>query len=148
MPKVSIQKSINASPEEVWNFISDIETAPEWVLVMQSLVETTDNPVKAGTVYRERSKIGPKESETTWRVSRFEAPHLQVHECQESDFAATLTMRVEPMGEHSILHHTTEYQLMPTFRPLGWLLENLIVRREMERNLNESVERCKQMIES
>ncbi len=64
MPKVEIEKSINAPREKVWNFISDIKGAPDWVVVMQSLVETTENPLQEGSVYREQSKIGPKESVT------------------------------------------------------------------------------------
>ncbi len=147
MQKVVIVKKINASPKKVWDFISDIEKAPEWVEVMQALVETSDNPVKAGTVYRERSKIGLKESETTWRVTKFEEPSVQIHECSESDFKATLTMRVEASNAGAKLTHITEYALMPKFSPLGWILEKLFVHRYMVKNLKQSVENCKRQIE-
>jgi uncharacterized protein YndB with AHSA1/START domain len=148
MPKVAIEKEINAPPKKVWKFISDIEKAPEWVVVMQSLEDTTDNPVKRGTVYREQSKIGPKESVTEWEVVRYDSLGIQVHKCEESDFKATLTMRVaDNMDDTSTLHHTTEYQLMPNFRPLGWLLETLFIKRSMRKNLNKSVNNCKRMIE-
>ncbi len=148
MPKVSIEKKIDAPPRKVWKFISDIEKAPQWVVVMQSLQDTTDNPVQRGTVYREQSKIGPKESVTEWEVVRSDPLDIQVHECAEPDFKATLTMRVaDNMDDTSTLHHTTEYQLMPSFRPLGWLLETLFIKRLMRKNLNKSVDNCKQMIE-
>ena len=148
MPKVQITKMIKASPEVVWNFISDVEKAPQWVTVMQSLVASTDNPVKEGTVYRERSKVGPKASETSWTITRFEAPRIQIHECRESVFSATLTMSLEPIKDQTRLIHTTEYTLLPGFRPLGWLLEKLIVHKSMLLDLHESVEVCKQMIEA
>lgn len=148
MPKVAIQKKIQAPRQRVWDVISDIEKAPEWVVVMNSLVESTHNPVREGTVYRERSKIGPKESETEWEITRFKPPHVQVHECREPDFEATLTMRVEELEPGiSILYHTTDYRLMPKFRPLGWLLEMLFIKRLMKKNLQQSVENCKQIIE-
>ncbi|MDR8394544.1 SRPBCC family protein [Aliifodinibius sp. S!AR15-10] len=148
MPKVEIEKPIEAPREKVWNFISDIEKAPQWVVVMKALVDTTANPVREGAMYREASKIGPKESETEWRVTRFEEPHIQIHECNEPDFTAKLTMRVEKNGDSSsILYHTTEYQLMPKFRPLGWLVETLFAKRLMRKNLNESAENCKRLIE-
>ncbi len=132
-----------------WEIISDIQRAPEWVVVMQSLIETTENPVRKGTVYREASKVGPKESETEWKVTQFNPPHVQIHECSEPDFKATLTMRVESNGdESSTLFHTTKYQLMPKFRPLGWLLETLFIKKQMQKKLEESVENCKSMIES
>lgn len=66
---------------------------------MQSLITTTENPLRQDSVYREASKIGPKASETEWKVTRFDPPHIQVHECRESDFEATLTMRVEEAGK-------------------------------------------------
>lgn len=148
MPKVEIKKHIKVPQKQVWEFISDIEEAPEWVVVMKSLVETTENPVQKGTVYRESSKIGPKESETEWKVTRFEPPHVQIHECNEPDFQATLTMRVEDNGDgNSTLFHKTEYQLMPKFRPMGWLLETLFIKKLMHEKLNESVQNCKLMIE-
>ncbi len=149
MPKVEIAKPIHATQEKVWNFVSDIEKAPEWVVVMKSLVDTTENPVREGTVYREASKIGPKESETEWKVTQFEPPHFQIHRCDEPDFKATLKLRVEvDRNQESILYHTTEYQLMPKFRPLGWLLETLFIKKLMYKNLHQSVEKCKQLIEN
>lgn len=148
MPKIEIEKYIKAPQKQVWEFISDIEEAPQWVVVMKSLIETTDNPVREGTVYRELSKIGPKASETEWRVTYFDPPHMQAHECSEPDFKATLTMRVEDNGDGtSTLFHVTEYQLIPNARFLGGLLESLFIKRLVNRKLHESVENCKRIIE-
>ncbi|MCG2589471.1 SRPBCC family protein [Rhodohalobacter sulfatireducens] len=149
MPKVEITKRINAPQKQVWEFISDIEKAPEWVVVMKSLIHTTENPVKLGTVYHESSKIGLKKSKTEWEITYFDAPHMQAHECNESDFKATLKMRVEDNGDGtSILFHSTDYQLMPNFKLLGRLLETIFINRLMSKNLNQSVINCKQMIEN
>lgn len=147
MRKVEIIEHIKAEPEEVWAFISDIEKAPNWVVVMQSLIETTDNPVKMGTIYKERSKIGPNKSETKWTVTRFDAPKIQVHECESSTFQAVLTMQVAPSELGTKLIHITEYALMPVFRPIGWLVESLVIHKTMQKNLKESVQNCKKQIE-
>jgi carbon monoxide dehydrogenase subunit G len=147
MRKVEIAEHIKAKPKEVWDYISDIEKAPEWVVVMESLIETTDNPVKKGTVYKERSKIGPNKSETVWTVNRFEVPKIQVHECGSSTFKAVLTMQVTPSELGTKLRHITEYALMPIFRPIGWLVESLSIHKIMKKNLHESVQNCKKQIE-
>lgn len=148
MPKVEIEKTIKAPQKQVWEFISDIEEAPKWVSVMIALVDTTENPVQEGTVYREISRIGLKKSETEWKVTYFDEPHMQAHECNEPDFKATLTMRVEDNGDGtSTLFHITEYELMPSARFLGGLIEALFIKRLMNRKLHESVENCKRMIE-
>lgn len=148
MPKVEIETEIEAPQKQVWEFISDIEKAPEWVAVMNALIETTDNPVKEGTVYRESSKIGLKKSVTEWRVTYFDPPHMQAHECSEPDFKATLTMRVEDNGDGtSTLFHSTEYELMPNTRFLGGLAETLFIKRMISGKLRGSVENCKRMVE-
>lgn len=148
MPVVEITKQIDAPTSEVWAFISDIRKAPQWVTVMQELIKTSENPVQHGTIYHERSKIGPNESETEWKVTVFEPQDVQVHECAEPSFQAKLTMRVEPANEGARLIHRTEYQLMPVFRPLGWLLEKLFIEDTMKRNLQTTVENAKSMIEN
>jgi carbon monoxide dehydrogenase subunit G len=149
MPKVEIVQRIHSPQKQVWEFICDIEKAPEWVAVMESLLKTTDNPVREGTVYWESSRIGIKDIETEWEVTYFDPPHMQAHECDESDFKATLTMRVEDNGDGTCtLFHTTEYQLLPNFRLMGGLIEALFLKRIMKKKLNESVENCKHMIES
>ncbi len=148
MRTVEIIEAINASPQQVWDYISDIEKAPQWVTVMQSLVETTDNPVKEGTVYTERSKVGPKESETTWKVTKFNAPKVQVHECNGKEFKARLTMRVEKEQSGSRLIHKTEYALLPIVRPFGWLMEALFVHRQMTNSLRETVQNCRRILEN
>ena len=148
MRKVEIKKIIDAAPKGVWDYISDIKSAPDWVVVMKSLISTTDNPVKLSTFYTERSKIGPNKSETTWKVTRFEEQQIQVHECNGNEFKAKLTMQTKPSGKGTELIHTTQYALLPVFRPLGWLIEALAIHNIMVKSLNESVENCKRNIEN
>lgn len=148
MPVVEITRHIEAPPSEVWSFVSDIYKVPEWVTVTEEMIETTDNPVRKGTVYRELSKIGPSKSESEWRVTVFEPEDVQVHETEEPSFQATLTMKVEEEGEGTKFTHRTEYKLMPVFRPLGWLLEKLFASSMMERNLTQTVDNAARMIES
>src|SRR5687768_13250119 len=99
MPTIEIDRIIDTPARAVWDFISDIEKAPEWVTVMQALLSTPVNPLTQGAVYRERSKIGPSVSETEWRVTRFDPPRVQVHECSEPTLKVELTMTVEPQGK-------------------------------------------------
>jgi uncharacterized protein YndB with AHSA1/START domain len=148
MPGVHLSVRINAPVEKVWDFLSDIRRAPEWVTVMEELLEVSDDPIRQGTVYRERSRIGPGRSETTWTITRLEPPSVQVHECASPGMRATLTMRVEPDGSAARLEHMTEYEMFPGFRPLGWLIETLFARRVMQQELAKTVQAAKAMLES
>lgn len=64
MPQIEIVEHIQVPPERVWNFISDIRRGPEWVTVMKEVLYVSEGELGKGSVYRERSQIGPSPSET------------------------------------------------------------------------------------
>lgn len=147
MPLFETRSHIDAPVADVWAFISDLEKAPEWIVVMEELVHTSHNPVQEGTTYRERSNVGPADSETEWHVTVCNPEEVQVHECKEPTFTARLTVSLEPAGSGTKLDYRTEYQLMPVFRPLGWLIEKAFAERAMERDLQQTVDNLKRLVE-
>lgn len=148
MPQVKIEEYIDAPPQHVWSFISDIRRGPEWVTVMKEVLHVSEKPLREGSTYRERSKVGPSTSETEWRITKFKAPRVQVHECREPMLHAVLTMRVEPEGTGVRLLHQTKFKMLPVFRPLGWLVEQVFGRRTMEREMLQTVDNAKRMLEA
>ena len=69
MPQVEFIEYIQAPPQAVWDFISDIRRGPEWVTVMKEVLFVSDGPVKKGSVYRERSQVAVSTSETEWHIT-------------------------------------------------------------------------------
>ena len=119
MPQVEITKHINAQPENVWNFISDIRRGPEWVAVMENVLYVSDEPLKKGSSYRDETML-----------------------------RATLIMEVSPENNGTKFRHCTEFKMMPRFRPLGWVVEKLFGYRTMSKKLKETVDNAKRIIES
>ena len=148
MPQVEIIKHINAQPENVWNFISDIRRGPEWVAVMENVLYVSDEPLKQGSSYREESEIAGSTSETEWHITEFDPPHRQVHKTDETMLRATLIMEVSPENNGTKFLHCTEFKMMPRFRPLGWVVEKLVGYRTMSKKLKETVDNVKRIIES
>ena len=58
-----------------------------------------------------------------------------------------LTMQVMPDGHGTRFLHQTEFTMMPSFRPLGWLLETFFVKRIMSKEWRQTVENLKRMFE-
>ncbi len=148
MPRIEIREYIQAPPEQVWTFLSDIRRGPEWVTVMKEVLSVSDEPLRQGSSYRERSKIGPSTSVTEWHITEFEPPRRQVHTCREPSLYARLTVEVEPEGNGTRLLHRTDYRLMPVFRPLGWLLEQLFAHRLMTQEMRQTVTNAKRIFEA
>lgn len=148
MPVVEIHQHIDAAPEKVWDLMCDIRRGPEWITVMLETLYVSDDWIQKGSVYRERSKVGPSTSITEWTITEFAPPHLQVHETNERSMSIELTIEVKPDGEGTLLTHRTEYRMLPVFRPLGWLMEQLFVNRTLNRELRQSVQNAKRLLES
>ncbi len=137
---------IAAPPAVVWAFISDLQRVPEWVIGTQKMLRISTEEVGAGTEYRELTQIGPTTSPTTWRITTFRAPHVQVHESRSAllDAVLTMTLAAEHGGTRFI--HRIEGRLLPRVRPLGWLMERLI-RRHAANDMRKTVQQAKQIIE-
>ena len=148
MPVVDIKEHIDAPPEKVWDLMCDIRRGPEWITVMLETLYVSEDWIQQGSMYRELSKVGPSKSVTEWTVTAFDAGHSQVHEAHENPLEVTLTIAVEPDGRGTMLKHHTEYRMMPVFRPLGWLLEQIFAKRLMDKQLRQSIQNAKQILES
>lgn len=124
--KLTTTEHIAASPAEVWSFISDANRYPEWVVGTKEVLSVSALEASQGTLYRERTQIGPSTPETRWEVTAFDTPYRQVHISKSAAINAVLTMLVEPEGDGTRFTHIIETTLFPKFRPLGWLLEQAL----------------------
>ena len=148
MPVFKATEYIDAPPQTVWDLICDLRRGPEYVDVMLELVFASDDPVKVGTVYRERSQIGPMKAETEWTITELDPPKHLVHVTRGSDLSATLTGDLEPQGDGTKLIYRVEYEVMPGLRPVGRLLETLFVRRMMDKDFTRTVANLKKLVET
>ena len=148
MPVVDIREHIEAPPDKVWDLMCDIKRGPEWITVMLETLYVSEDWIQKGSVYRELSKVGPSKSVTEWTITAFDPGHSQVHETHEKTLKVTLTITVEPDGAGTMLSHHTEYKMMPVFRPLGWVLEQVFAKRLMDKQLRLSVHNAKRILES
>lgn len=148
MPRVEETVTIAASPERVWEFVDDVHRVPEWVAFTDEMISVDGDPPGVGTVYRERGGVGPIRSVSEWRIVEHEPPRRQVHVGDLGIMKPRLTIAVEPEGEHARLRQTVEFEALPALRPLGALLERLVIRRQMAKGLRETIGNAKRLIEA
>ncbi len=146
MTQIITQQHIAAPPAVVWAFISDLPRYPEWVVGTKHMLSISTMEVGAGTVYCERTQLGPSTSETTWHITTFHAPHVQIHENRSAMLRAVLTMTVGPEGNGTRFTHAIEATMFPRVRRLGWLLERLI-RRHIANDMVQTLRQARQIIE-
>jgi len=63
------------------------------------------------------------------------------------ELEAGLRIELRPEGEGTRWLHEMEFRMLPKFRPPGWLLEELVVRRKMQSDSRRILESGKDLIE-
>lgn len=66
MPRWEHSIDINATPDRIWQVMSDIERWPEWTPSVLSVTKLSDGPLARGTTARVHARGTP---ESTWTVS-------------------------------------------------------------------------------
>ena len=147
MVEITESTFVRASPQEVWDFVSDAERYPEWIYFVREVFDTSQGPMREGWVYHERAKPGPMESVSEWTVTRFDPPVVQVHEGSMPEMEAALTIRLTPQDGGTHWQHSMRFRMLPGFRPLGWLLERTVVKWKMASDFRRILTAARELIE-
>lgn len=148
MPTVADSIHLDAPPEVAWELLSDVRRYPQWIHFVREVFDVSGETMRAGLTYRERAKPGPFESTSEWEVVECAAPERQVHVGRMPEMEVELRIRFRPEGPGTRWDQEIEFQMLPRLRPLGWLLERLVVTRKMQADLRRILEAGKAMVEA
>ena len=148
MPTATASIHVDASPDEVFDFVSDPWRIPEYVSLVLEILEVSDGPLGVGTKITEKAKPGPFKVTTHWEIVEYEPPHRHVWRGHQVDMEMTLTKSVTREGSGTRYEQWMDYRYMPRFRPLGWLLEKLVVDRTVKKSFEGVVSGIKKTVES
>jgi uncharacterized protein YndB with AHSA1/START domain len=139
---------IAAPREQVWDVVNDFDRMTDWVTFADELTSLSEGPVGEGTVYRETGGVGPMGGESEWEITDFEPPERQVHVGDLGIMELELTMTFEAVNGGTQFGQTIELEALPRARPLGWLLERLVIVRVMGSGLEETQANLKRLVET
>jgi len=125
MRRVEAEALVGASREEVWDLYDDIAGWPRWLPMVRDVVYVS-GPAAAGTVYRERTRIGGVGGVEQWEIVEHRHPTRQVHLTASSTLVRRLVITFEARGTGTWVHQAVELSSrLPG--PLGWLHESVAV---------------------
>lgn len=140
---------INATPQAVWDLTIDFrrisELAPD---TAEEVTYVSEGAVGVGSVFRERVRIGPMRSETEWRVTEFDPPRRHVHVGATGPLKEVVATEIEPTDQGTLLRHVVDVQATGLLRPVGWLLDALVLRRKMVSTLQATQSSVKKIVEA
>jgi uncharacterized protein YndB with AHSA1/START domain len=71
---------IAASREEVFDLLLDPSRLDEWVTASHGVSDLPDGPLRSGSSFRQRLRLGGARFDVRWKVTRVERPSLAVWE--------------------------------------------------------------------
>jgi uncharacterized protein YndB with AHSA1/START domain len=144
--RIEVSVDIGASPEVVWDFVSNLRRIPEWIEDTRAMLTVEPEPAQQGTVYRERSRIvGPLSQVTTWKISEFDPPRFQKHDGQVRMMASTsVSFGLEPSAAGTKFRLVFEYT---PGNPLSSLSDGLFLKRNLQSGFQRSLKNLKRLVE-
>lgn len=137
--------AVQASPEAVWAFLCDARRYPEWIPDTLAILAVSDEPLVAGSTYRERSRVvGPLSLPSDWRVVEFDPPRRQRHDGRMLG-PMSITFEVTPADGGARFAYNLEYAV--PLGPPGRALDALAVRPRLRRSFERAAENLRRMVE-
>jgi hypothetical protein len=119
--RVEAEALVGASRDEVWQLYDDIAGTPRWVPFVVEVVYVS-GPARVGTVYRERTRLGPLLQYGQWEIVEHRRPVRQVHVSYDMALDSRLVITFEGRGTGTWVHEAAELRSR-LWGPFGWLHE-------------------------
>ncbi|MBA2633954.1 MAG: SRPBCC family protein [Chloroflexi bacterium] len=149
MPSIRASVDIAAAREVVWDLISDPSRHTEFGTFVSEVNVVSSGPVTKGTVYRETSGPRRMKSSSEWTITEFEPPSRLVHVGREPTMHSRFLWTLAQLTPHSTrLTQTGDFLMMPSVRPLGWLIETVVGKRMLERETQRMLQDIKRIAEA
>jgi uncharacterized protein YndB with AHSA1/START domain len=139
MLHVTASAVVPASPERVFELLSDTARYSEWVTGTNA-VTRTDGPAREGSTYDEVNPIlGPWKASTTWQVVDYEPPRRQRHTTTDIPLSTRFEVIMEVAAEGDVSEVTMTLQGEPALGPIGAGFARLM-QGQVDRDNRRSVE--------
>jgi carbon monoxide dehydrogenase subunit G len=101
--------TIERSPHDVFEFLSNLENVPKWNYAIVETRKTSDGPVRVGTTYRQVRSL-PSRREETLQVTELEPDRRFTVHAGLGPFEGTLTYEVEEVGGSTRLTNNADLE--------------------------------------
>lgn len=123
MRRVQAEALVGARREEVWQLFDDIDGTPRWVPFVDRVLYVS-GPARAGTVYREQTRLLGLPAVEQWEIVEHKPFVRQVHLSEAHGMESALIITFEARGTGTWVNEVAELRSrLPG--PLGWLHELL-----------------------
>ncbi len=132
MPTIERTVTTTASPQAVWDYLSDFTTTTEWDPGTVRTVRVSGSG-GVGTVYENTSRFLGRETQVVYTVVESSAPMRIQLRGQNASVTATDTMTFTAVGTGTRVHYRAELELQGPLRRINPLLSLPVINFPFKR---------------
>ena len=144
MPSFLKSIDIDASPDNVFNYVTNASTQPDWIMFMKSVDITAGDGQSKGTTDRSVIKLGPRAQEVEALWTEYDPPRAFARKAT-SGMEMEGRMTFEPSDDGTHVEWMIAYK--PPMGSLGMVVDALFMNRVFQNEVEESLERLKAQLE-
>jgi uncharacterized protein YndB with AHSA1/START domain len=137
---------IDRDPEEVFAYVTDPSRFTEWQAEVVSARAEDSGPLQEGSRLAMTRRMGGREQTMTAEYTEYDSPRSYAFRVLDGPVRALGKGRIEPLGDGDRTRFTMEIDFEG--HGIGKLLVPLVVRRQAAKELAESHEDLKRMLEN
>jgi uncharacterized protein YndB with AHSA1/START domain len=147
MAKIDKSVEINASPEQVFGMLTDLDLLPVWSTITVETHGTPRQPIETGDTFTQTVRVLGRNLETRWEVTELDRPHKVAYSSEASGGGLLrMVQTVEGTPGGSRVDVELDYELSGGF--VGELFDSAYAERRNERELEHSLHNLKELAES
>ena len=147
MGKLTKSIEIEASPEEVFNFINDMEKMNKATAGFTEAEYTSKGPVGVGTTSHHIAKVGGQQGEWDMEITEFvKNKKMSDHTIGASKVKMGGSWTLEPTAKGTKLTFSMDYEL--PYSVLGKVIDKLKLSKDIERSMGRMLANVKKALEA
>ncbi len=144
MPLIRKSIDIAASPDKVFEFVTNASTQPEWTTFIKNVEITSGDGKSEGTTDRCLFKLGPRAQNLDAKWTEYDWPRSFARKATSGpEMEGRMTF--EPKDDGTYVEWIVDYR--PPMGPLGALIDALFMNRLFQNEMEESLESLKARLE-
>ncbi len=144
MPSILKSIDIDASPDNVFNYVTNVSTQPDWIKFLKEIDITSGDGQTKGTTDRSVIKLGPRAQEVEELWTEYDPPRLFARKAT-SGMEMEGRMTFDPSDDGTHVEWTIGYR--PPMGSLGMVVDVLFMNRVFQNEIEESLESLKAQLE-
>ena len=146
MTRIYTESEMAVPIEQLYEFVTTPGNWPQWHPSSLGVSGAADHSLAVGEQCTEEFLVAGRRGQVVWTVIEREAPRRWVIEGQivGRENGGVITYSLTPRNGGCLFQREFVY---PTPNPLFWLLDRLIVRRQVQNESAEALRRLKELLE-